>query len=203
MISQTAAAYPPATTADADLPAQRLWTQVPATALEPALLPGSRMPAPGPALAGGAAASQTASGRCGQSPARPGTTCAPPACLIFAASPEEASELRQRVVTQQNFFCRRQCATGRGAMKRPRSRAAARHATAAPPAAQAIRRVLDRERKWRLRGTFQGRCAREQEYQAARARRRREQPTLPPRHRRHGRRLLTKPTSRAGRRSMA
>jgi hypothetical protein len=41
---------------------------------------------------------------------------------------------------------------------------------------QAVRRVLDRERKWRCRGTFQGRRAREQEYQAARARRRGEQP---------------------------
>ena len=35
-----------------------------------------------------------------------------------------------------------------------------------------VRRVLDRERKWRQRGTFQGRRARQQEYQAARARRR-------------------------------
>jgi hypothetical protein len=41
---------------------------------------------------------------------------------------------------------------------------------------QAVRRVLDRERKWRCRGTFQGRRAREQEYQAARARRRGQQP---------------------------
>ena len=36
---------------------------------------------------------------------------------------------------------------------------------------QAVRRVLDRERKWLLRGTFRGRRAREQEYQAARTRR--------------------------------
>jgi hypothetical protein len=36
---------------------------------------------------------------------------------------------------------------------------------------QAVRRVVDRERKWRLRGTFRGRRARELEYQAARARR--------------------------------
>ena len=40
-----------------------------------------------------------------------------------------------------------------------------------PTCRQALRRVLDRERKWRLRGTFQGRRARDQEYQAARARR--------------------------------
>ena len=36
---------------------------------------------------------------------------------------------------------------------------------------QAVRQVLDRERKWLLRGTFQGRRARDREYQAARVRR--------------------------------
>ena len=34
---------------------------------------------------------------------------------------------------------------------------------------QAVRRVVDRERKWRFRGTFRGRRRRAQEYQAARA----------------------------------
>jgi hypothetical protein len=42
--------------------------------------------------------------------------------------------LRRRVVTQQKFFRRLPCATGQGAMSRLRSRAATRHATAAPPA---------------------------------------------------------------------
>jgi hypothetical protein len=41
---------------------------------------------------------------------------------------------------------------------------------------QAVRRVVDRERKWLWRGTFRGRRAREQEYQAARARRCNRQP---------------------------
>jgi hypothetical protein len=36
---------------------------------------------------------------------------------------------------------------------------------------EAVRRVRDRERKWQFRGTFRGRRAREQEFQAARARR--------------------------------
>ena len=40
-----------------------------------------------------------------------------------------------------------------------------------PTCRQAVRRVLDRERKWQWRGTFRGRRAREQEYRAARARR--------------------------------
>ena len=42
--------------------------------------------------------------------------------------------LGRRVVTQQEFFRQLPCATGRGAMSRLRSRAAARHATAAPRA---------------------------------------------------------------------
>ena len=37
---------------------------------------------------------------------------------------------------------------------------------------EAVRRVMDREHKWLWRGTFQGRCARKAEYQAARAGRR-------------------------------
>ncbi len=40
-----------------------------------------------------------------------------------------------------------------------------------PACRQAVRRVLDRERKWRSRGTFRGRRARALEYAAARARR--------------------------------
>ena len=40
-----------------------------------------------------------------------------------------------------------------------------------PACRQAVVRVLDRERKWLLRGTFRGRRARDQEYQAARTRR--------------------------------
>lgn len=42
--------------------------------------------------------------------------------------------LRRRVVTQQKYFRRLRCATGRVAMSRLRSRAAARHTTAAPRA---------------------------------------------------------------------
>ena len=44
-----------------------------------------------------------------------------------------------------------------------------------PACRQAVRRVVDRERKWQFRGTFRGRRAREQEYQAARARRGKQQ----------------------------
>ncbi len=41
---------------------------------------------------------------------------------------------------------------------------------------EAVRRVRDRERKWQFRGTFRGRQARQREYQAARARRGKQQP---------------------------
>jgi hypothetical protein len=40
-----------------------------------------------------------------------------------------------------------------------------------PACRQAVQRVLDRERKWQVRGTFRGQRAREGEYQAARVRR--------------------------------
>jgi hypothetical protein len=46
---------------------------------------------------------------------------------------------------------------------------------------QALRRVLDRERKWLWRGTFRGRRARAQEYQAARTRRHDTMRLTPPR----------------------
>jgi hypothetical protein len=46
--------------------------------------------------------------------------------------------LRRRVVTQQTFFRRLPCATGQGAMNHPRSRAAARRATAAPLAVRPL-----------------------------------------------------------------
>ena len=79
-------------------------------------------------------------------------------------------KLRRRVVTQQKFLRRLSCAIGRGAMRRRRSLAAtSRYCCDA--CRQAVRRVLDRERKWQCRGTFRGRRRREQEYQAARTRR--------------------------------
>ena len=49
-----------------------------------------------------------------------------------------SQNLQRRVVTQQKFFCRSLSVTGRGAIKRPLSRAVTRHATAAPPAARRL-----------------------------------------------------------------
>jgi hypothetical protein len=81
--------YQAATTAAPALPAQRLWAALPAAASQSALLPGPRMLTTTPPLAGSATTGPATSGRCGQSPARPGATDAPSACHIFAASPEE------------------------------------------------------------------------------------------------------------------
>ena len=59
----------------------------------------------------------------------------PNACAVSASllrhKRRSLLRLRQRVVTQQKYFRRLRCATGRVAISRLRSRAAARHATAA------------------------------------------------------------------------
>ena len=68
-----------AATSPADLPAQRMRTQIPAAALEPALLPGPGMPAASPPLASGPPPDST-SPRCPlQSAARPGREESPSA----------------------------------------------------------------------------------------------------------------------------
>lgn len=117
-----------ATAAVPGVPAQGLWTQVPATALEPALLPGPGMPAAAPPLAGGAAAGPTASGRGRPSRARRRGTCAPSACPRFVASGRQA-EGCGGAWSRSNFFLPSPCARGRGAMNRPRSWAATRRVT--------------------------------------------------------------------------
>jgi hypothetical protein len=82
--------------------------------------------------------------------------------------------LRRRVVTQQNFFSTFLCDRP-GCYESPLKsvRNPARYCGRA--CRQAVRRVLERERKWRSRGTFRGRRQRAQEYQAARAQRAEQQ----------------------------
>ncbi len=110
------------------------WTEVPAAALESALLPRPRMPAFGEALAGGEAgrpkrrqdeAVKFQHAEAERARRQRSTT---PLCHTKRRS---RLRLGRRVVTQQKFFRRRRCVIGRGAMSRLRSRAAARHATAA------------------------------------------------------------------------
>jgi hypothetical protein len=80
------------------------------------------------------------------------------------------AELQRRVVTQQKFFAHPLCA--RPGCYEPAPKLGCSQARyCGPDCCQAVRRVLDRERKWVWRGTFQGRRRRAQEYQAARARR--------------------------------
>jgi len=78
--------------------------------------------------------------------------------------------LRQRVVTRQKFFSTPLCDRP-GCHEHPVSslRNLARYCCLA--CRQAVRNVLDRERKWRARGTLYGRKKRTHEYQAARQRR--------------------------------
>jgi hypothetical protein len=82
--------------------------------------------------------------------------------------------LRRRVVTQQNFFPFFLC--DRPGCYEPAPKSAGKPVRFCCPACrQAVRRVHDRERKWRRRGTFQGRHARQREYAAARVRQRSQQ----------------------------
>jgi hypothetical protein len=78
--------------------------------------------------------------------------------------------LRPRVVTQQKFFAHVLC--DRPGCYEPPPRTRGKPARfCCLTCRQAMRRVADRQRKWRLRGTFRGRLARMQEYAAARTRR--------------------------------
>jgi hypothetical protein len=84
--------------------------------------------------------------------------------------PFQSQKLRRRVVTRQNlfspFFCDRP-----GCYEPPviSLRNPARYCC--HTCRQAVRNVLDRERKWRSRGTLDGRKKRTCQYQAARGRR--------------------------------
>src|SRR5207237_7165617 len=130
-------------------------TEVPAAVLEPALLPGSGMPAASPPLAGGAAAGQTPPGCRSQSSARRGSTRAPPARQIRAPNREELRGCGGAWSRSRSFFSTLLCARP-GCHEPPLNsiRNPARYCCAA--CRQAVRHVLDRERKWPPRGTLDG-----------------------------------------------
>ena len=88
----------------------------------------------------------------------------------FRRKHHASRRLRQRVVTQQKFFAHPLCARPGCYEPAPKLGCSQAH-YCGPECGRAVRRVLDRERKWVWRGTFHGRCQRAQEYQAARARR--------------------------------
>ncbi len=92
----------------------------------------------------------------------------------FRRKQRRSPKLRRRVVTQQKFFAHPLCA--RPGCYEPAPKLGRNQAHyCGPECGRAVHRVLDRERKWVWRGTFQGRCQRAQEYQAARVRRCRQQ----------------------------
>ena len=84
--------------------------------------------------------------------------------------PWKAPKLRRRVVTQQKLFFPPLCARP-GCHEHPVTsfRNPARYCC--PACRQAVRNVQDRERKWLVRGTLDGRNKRAIEYQTARQRR--------------------------------
>jgi hypothetical protein len=78
--------------------------------------------------------------------------------------------LRRRVVTQQKFFAQPLC--GRPGCYEAAPKLGRNQAHyCGRECRRAVHRVLERERKWVWRGTFQGRRQRVQEYRAARVRR--------------------------------
>jgi hypothetical protein len=152
------------------MPAQRVQSQVPPAALEPALLPRFGMQAAGRPLAGGAAAGQASSGRRGQSPACPGRKCAPPASQVRVPGRSKARSCAGAWSRGKTFFPPFLCDRP-GCHEPPviSLRNPARYCC--PACRQAVRNVMDRERKWRSRGTLDGRNKRTCEHQAANRRR--------------------------------
>lgn len=158
-----------APTAPAGLFSQGVWAPVPAAALEPALLPGPTMPAGGPPVAGGAATSPTSPACPGQSPARPGRKSAPAASEVRTSDCGGAGSCAGAWSRGRKFFSTPLCDRP-GCHEHPACspRNPARYC--GPACRQAVRNVLDRERKWLSRGTLDGRKKRAIEYQAARRR---------------------------------
>ena len=159
-----------APTALEDLPAQRVSAKIRAALLESAILPRGRVSATGTALAGSAAAGQTSSESRGQSPRRPGTERAPATSQDYAPGCSEARTCAGAWSRSSGFFSLPLCDRP-GCHEPPATsvRNPARYCCSA--CRHAVACVLDRERKWRTRGTLDGRTKRASEYQAARWRR--------------------------------
>lgn len=85
--------------------------------------------------------------------------------------PPRAWKLRPRVVTRQKIFSLPVCDRP-GCHEPPQTSVRNAACYCSRACRQAVRNVLDRERKWKSRGTLDGRKKRAYEYQAARQRRR-------------------------------
>ena len=122
------------------------------------------------------AAGQASPGRNGQGTARRGSTRAPSTGQVRAANGEGATGCGGAWSRSKSFFSNSLCARP-GCYEPPATsiRNPARYCCAT--CRQAVRNVLDRERKWRSRGTSAGQAKRACEYEAARqerSRRRRD-----------------------------
>jgi hypothetical protein len=153
----------------ADLPAQGVRAAVPAAVLESALLSGSGMPAGSPPLAGGAAAGEAPAGHRGESPARAGRAGAPRAGQECVSNCTGAGRYAGAWSRSRKFFSTPLC--GRPGCHEPPLKSLRNPARyCCRDCRQAVANVLDRERKWRSRGTLDGRTKRAYEYQASRRR---------------------------------
>ena len=165
-----------AATSPTDLPAQRLRTRVPAATLEPARTARSQS-ASGKSAAGRRLAARPDAARTSWSrPATPRTRNSAASEPRSRPKPLRTRTLRPRVVTHKKIFPHPLCDRP-GCYQSPvsSSRNPARYCCAA--CRQAVRNVLDRERKWLARGTWDGRKKRAIEYQAARRNRSRHPQT--------------------------
>ena len=85
--------------------------------------------------------------------------------------PLRTQSLRRRVVTQLRLFFSLPLCDRPGCYEHPANSPRNMARYCCPACRQAVRNVLDRERKWRSRGTLHGRQKRAIEYQAAQRRR--------------------------------
>jgi len=158
------------TTPVADVPAQRVWTEVRPPAMEPAVLSGSGMPVRSSQVAGCATASEPATGQGRKIPTRRGRAGAPQPSQVGIRSDEAAASCAGAWSRSADFFsgdlCRRP-----GCFEPPVRSPRNPGCYCCAACRQAVRNAEDRERKWLSRGKLMGRLKRILEYQAARRKR--------------------------------
>jgi hypothetical protein len=146
---------------------QGVRSEVPAKALQPALLPRPGMHTSRSSLASRTAPGKTASSSGSESPTRGGPTGAPRAGQGRVANRPQPGRYPRAWSRGRTFFSPHVCdRPGCHDAPRPSSRVRARYCS--QTCRQAVHNVRDRERKWRSRGTLDGRRKRAYEYQAAR-----------------------------------
>ena len=150
----------------AELSAQRVHAQIPATLSPSALLSAPGMPARAASLVRSPAAGRASQGRRRQNRACPRRESSPSATEVPVADCSEPRACAAHGHAAQTFFSLPLC-NRPGCHEHPVNspRNLARYCC--PTCRQAVRNVLDRERKWYSRGTLDGQKKRGIEYQAA------------------------------------